>query len=113
GAWGAGGGGCGGVRFMGEKGESGNGARLVPSGIDGVYPAGLPVATVARIERDAAYTFARIVCQPAASVESGRYVLVLKSEARPAPPPDEASPGREKKPGKTRKPRRRDGDVAP
>jgi rod shape-determining protein MreC len=101
------------LRFMAANAEIQNGDRLVTSGIDGVYPAGLPVATVARIERDAAYTFARIVCQPAASVESGRYVLVLKSEARPALPPDEAGPGRAKKTGKTRKPRRRDGDGAP
>ena len=101
------------LRFMASNAEIQNGDRLVTSGIDGVYPPGLPVATVARIERDAAYTFARIVCQPAAGVESGRYVLVLKSEARPGPPPEEAGAGREKKPGKTRKPRRKDGDVAP
>ena len=101
------------LRFMATNAEIQNGDRLVTSGIDGVYPAGLPVATVARIERDAAYAFARIVCQPAAGVESGRYVLVLKGEARPARPPDEAGTGREKRPGKTRKPRRKDGDVSP
>ena len=40
-----------------------NGDRLVTSGIDGTYPAGLPVA-VMRIERDAEYAFARVVCRP-------------------------------------------------
>src|SRR6266446_6202228 len=35
---------------------------LVTSGIDGTYPAGLPVAKVSRIERDAAYSFAKITC---------------------------------------------------
>ena len=74
---------------------------------------GLPVATVARVERDAAYTFARITCQPAVGVESGRYVLVLKNEARPTMPPDEAGPEK-KKSGKLRKPsRRKDGDGSP
>src|SRR5262245_14298243 len=79
------------LRFMATNAEIQNGDRLVTSGIDGTYPAGLPVATVARVERDAAYAFAKIACQPAAGVESGRYVLVLKSEVRHLPPPEEAA----------------------
>ena len=100
------------LRFMAANAEIQSGDRLVTSGIDGVYPSGLPVATVARIERDASYTFARIVCQPAAGVETGRYVLVLKKEAGPAPRPAEAGPA-EKKPAKTRKSRRREADATP
>ena len=100
------------LRFMAANAEIQNGDRLVTSGIDGTYPPGIPVATVARIERDAAYAFARIVCQPAAGVESGRYVLVLQNEARrAAPPADEATPERDKRPGKTRKMRRKEGDA--
>ena len=101
------------LRFMAANAEIQNGDRLVTSGIDGTYPPGIPVATVARVERDAAYAFARIVCQPAAGVESGRYVLVLANEARQAPPPEEAAPDLEKRPVKIRKPRRKDGDAAP
>jgi rod shape-determining protein MreC len=101
------------LRFMAANAEIQNGDRLVTSGIDGTYPPGLPVATVARVERDAAYAFARIVCQPAAGVESGRYVLVLANEARQAAPPEEAVPELEKRPVKIRKPRRKDGDAAP
>lgn len=100
------------LRFMAANAEIQNGDRLVTSGIDGTYPPGLPVATVARIERDAAYTFARIVCQPAARVESGRYVLVLDGGAKQLAYPDEAGPEREKRPGKSRKPRRKDPDAA-
>ncbi len=100
------------LRFMAANAEIQNGDQLVTSGIDGTYPPGLPVATVARIERDAAYAFARIVCQPAAGVESGRYVLVIASAAKRVPFPEEASPEREKRPGKTRKPRRKDADAA-
>jgi rod shape-determining protein MreC len=101
------------LRFMAANAEIQNGDRLVTSGIDGTYPPGIPVATVARVERDAAYAFARIVCQPAAGVESGRYVLVLANEARQAAPPEEAVPELEKRPVKIRKPRRKDGDAAP
>src|SRR6266850_2924880 len=92
------------LRFMAANAEIQNGDRLVTSGIDGTYPPGIPVATVARVERDAAYAFARIVCQPAAGVESGRYVLVLANEARQAAPPEEAAPDLEKRPVRIRKP---------
>jgi rod shape-determining protein MreC len=99
------------LRFMAANAEIQDGDKLVTSGIDGTYPPGLPVATVARIERDAAYAFARIVCQPAAGVESGSYVLVLGGEAKRLAYPEEASPERDKRPGRIRKARRKDADA--
>ena len=99
------------LRFMAANAEIQNGDKLVTSGIDGTYPPGLPVATVARIERDAAYAFARIVCQPAAGVESGGYVLVLGRESTRLAYPEESGAEREKRPGKFRKPRRKDTDA--
>jgi len=99
------------LRFMAANAEIQNGDKLVTSGIDGTYPPGIPVATVARIERDAAYAFARIVCQPAAGVERGRYVLVIENEARQGQPPEAAGTTVDKKPGRIRKPRRKDGDA--
>ena len=102
------------LRFMAANAEIQNGDKLVTSGIDGTYPPGIPVATVARIERDAAYAFARIVCQPAAGVEGGRYVLVLAIEPRSsAAMPAEAGAERDKRPARTRKPRRKDGEGSP
>lgn len=59
---------------------------LVTSGIDGTYPAGLPVAKVSRIERDAAYAFAKITCVPTSGIEQNRQVLVLSQEVRLPPP---------------------------
>ena len=111
-AYGAGSSGMLELRFMAANAEIQNGDKLVTSGIDGTYPPGLPVATVARIERDAAYTFARIECRPAAGVESGAYVLVLGgASARPAYPEEAGSDG-EKRPGRIRKARRKDPDAA-
>jgi cell shape-determining protein MreC len=46
------------------------------------------VASVVRVERDASYTFARVLAQPSAGVERGRYALVLSTGARPAEVPD-------------------------
>src|SRR5712691_2026962 len=66
---------------------------LVTSGIDGTYPAGLPVAKVSRIERDAAYSFAKITCVPTAGTDRNRQVLVLSQEAILPPPAVESEPG--------------------
>ena len=73
------------LRFMAPNAEIGNGDRLITSGIDGTYPAGLPVATVVSVERDSAHAFARVLCKPAGEVDRGRYVLVLAGKTRPPP----------------------------
>ncbi len=81
------------LRFMAANAEIQNGDRLVTSGIDGTYPAGLPVATVVRIERDAVAAFARILCQPAGGDEKNRYLLALQNETKlPEYPVDAAKP---------------------
>lgn len=81
------------LRFMAANADIQNGDMLVTSGIDGIYPAGLPVARVARVERDAAYAFARIQCVPAAGASQHRQVLVLLQETSlPAPPEADAQP---------------------
>ena len=90
------------LRFMPVNADIEDGDVLVTSGIDGVYPAGLPVAVVASIERNAAYPFARITCTPAAGVNRHRQVLVL---ARLAPLP-EYPPAAQQKKAKPRKSRR-------
>lgn len=107
-AFGGGGAGTLELRFMAANAEIQNGDRLVTSGIDGVYPAGLPVATVVRIERDAEHSFARVVCKPAAGVDRGRFVLVLTNESKAPPRPEETQPGKERRPDKTRRGRPKD-----
>src|SRR3989440_3628372 len=99
------------LRFMAANAEIQNGDRLVTSGIDGTYPAGLPVATVVRIERDAEHSFARVVCKPAAGVDRGRFVLVLSDDtARPARP-EETQAGKERRSEKVRRARAKEKDA--
>ncbi len=53
------------------------GGRLVTSGVDGVYLAGLPVARVVQVERRAQSPFMRIYCEPVARLDGARHVMVL------------------------------------
>ena len=68
------------LKFIPLNADFQNGDQLVTSGIDGVYPPGLPVAEVTNVERNAAYLFARISCKPLAGVTSHSQVLVLNWE---------------------------------
>ena len=77
------------LRYMPANAEVQNGDRLVTSGIDGTYPAGLAVGTVVRVERDEERSFARVICKPAAGIDRGRYVLVLSSDTARPPRPEE------------------------
>jgi len=80
------------LRFMPVNADIQNGDLLVTSGIDGTYPAGLPVAVVTNVERNAAYAFARITCTPAAGVNSANHVLIVAaSEQLPENPATESS----------------------
>lgn len=54
-----------------------HGDTLVTSGIDGIYPAGLAVATVSHIETTPGSPFARIICVPIGGVENHRQVLLV------------------------------------
>jgi rod shape-determining protein MreC len=65
------------LRFIPLAADFQNGDRLVTSGIDGVYPPGLPVAEVTNVERNTAYLFANITCKPVAGVNNHAQVLVL------------------------------------
>ena len=78
------------LRFLSPNAEIQAGDRLVTSGIDGTYPAGLAVAQVVSVERETGQIFARVTCKPLAGVERSPHVLVLGSAAAAAPQrPDE------------------------
>jgi rod shape-determining protein MreC len=86
------------LRFMATNADIQSGDVLVTSGIDGIYPPGLAVAKVARIESKSTDAFAHILCQPAAGVDRNRQLLILLAEAKapPRPPPEEGRDHKEK-----------------
>ncbi|HTR05345.1 MAG TPA: rod shape-determining protein MreC [Paraburkholderia sp.] len=96
------------LRFVPISADVQAGDELVTSGLDGVYPQGLPVAKVLRVDKQADTAFARVVGLPLAAVRGARQVLVLHYVAQVPPNPivaEEAAAAAEakdakKKPGK-------------
>ena len=50
---------------------------LVSSGLDGIFPAGYPVAIITKVERNPAETFAVVEATPLAQLDRSREVLLL------------------------------------
>jgi rod shape-determining protein MreC len=81
------------LRFMAGNADVHVGDLLQTSGVDGIYPPGLDVARVVKVDPRADSSFARIALVPTASADGVRHVLVLEPmavqlPARPAPEPD-------------------------
>lgn len=76
------------LRFMASNADIQKGDALVTSGIDGVYPAGLQVASVLQVETKSADAFAHIVCLPSAGVDRHKQLLILLVEQNNSPRPE-------------------------
>ena len=77
------------MRFMAGNADVQVGDTLTTSGVDGVYPPGLPVAKVALVDRKVDSGFARIVLTPTALPDGVRHVMVLEPVGLQMPPPPE------------------------
>ena len=60
---------------------------LVSSGLDGIFPAGYPVARVSKVERNQSDTFATVEAKPLAQLDRDREVLLLWDDSPPVEPP--------------------------
>jgi len=81
------------LRFMAGNADVKVGDVLQTSGVDGIYPPGLDVARVTKVDPRADSSFARIALVPTASADGVRHVLVLEPmamqlPARPVPEPE-------------------------
>jgi rod shape-determining protein MreC len=87
------------LRFMAGNADVQVGDLLSTSGVDGIYPAGLPVAKVVSVDRRVDSGFARIALAPLAQPDSVRHVLVLEPvglqlPAKPEPEPEKPAPAK-------------------
>jgi rod shape-determining protein MreC len=100
------------LRFMAGNADVQVDDALSTSGVDGIYPPGLPVAKVVTIDRHVDAGFARITLAPLAEPDHVRHVLVLEPvglqmpvKPEPEPPPVVVKPVKPKstKPAKPTK----------
>jgi len=90
------------LRFVAANDDVRAGDALTTSGVDGIYPPGLAVATVQKVDRRGDAGFARITLAPAAVPDGVRHVLVLEPVGMQLPPkpPAPASAPASKKEGR-------------
>jgi rod shape-determining protein MreC len=66
------------LRFLAANADVKVGDLMTTSGLDGVYPPGLPVAKVTVVDRRGDSSFAQVQLAPIAQPDSARHVLVLQ-----------------------------------
>jgi rod shape-determining protein MreC len=93
------------MRFMAGNADVQPGDTVTTSGVDGVYPPGLPVAKVVSVDRKLDSGFARIMLAPTAHPDGVRHVMVIEPvgaqmPARPEPPIEDAKASAPKKGGR-------------
>ncbi len=74
------------LRFMATNADVQEGDLLSTSGVDGIYPPGVAVAKVHKVDRRADSAFAKITLKPVASMASARQVLVVRPVSEQLPP---------------------------
>lgn len=76
--------------YMTVESDVKRGDLLVSSGLDEIFPAGYPVATVTKVERNSADTFATVEARPLAQLDRDREVLLLWADKPKVPAPEAA-----------------------
>ena len=88
------------MRFMAGNADVQVGDLLTTSGVDGVYPPGLPVAKVVGVDRRLESGFARIRLTPIAQPDGVRHVIVIEPVGVQLPPRPEPVAEETKRPSK-------------
>ena len=101
------------LRFMPSNADVEVGDMLTTSGVDGLYPAGLPVAKVVTVDRKSDTAFTRIYCEPVSQIEGVRHVMVLQPLDRLVPKQADATGARAPKAGVTSSSVRQAGVLQP
>lgn len=94
------------LRFMAGNADVQVGDLLITSGVDGVYPPGLAVAAVVKVDRKVDSGFARISLETKAKADGVRHVLVLDPLSAQMPPRPEPDADAAAKPARQRNAKR-------
>ena len=81
------------LRFLSGGSDLRPGDELVTSGLDGVFPTGIPVGKVSRVEPgEHSASSSRVMVWPAAALDESRMMLILLVDRSALPPPPQAEP---------------------
>lgn len=87
------------LRYMSVNADLKEGDQLVTSGLDTLYPPGLPVGRIVSVDRSKTGNFARVIAEPIAGAERSRMLLVLlldKTGLPTIPAPEASESGRKR-----------------
>lgn len=87
------------LRYLAATADVREGDQLMTSGLDKLYPPGIPVGKVVGIDRGDKNDLVKVLVEPTAAVQNNRLLVVLQvdtSGVPPLPPPEALEPGRKK-----------------
>ncbi|MEO6270322.1 MAG: rod shape-determining protein MreC [Lautropia sp.] len=87
------------LRYLASSADLKEGDLLTTSGLDALYPPGLPVGRIERIERGGDDDFVKVLIAPTAEIQNNHLLVVLQvdtSAIPPAPPAESIDPARKR-----------------
>jgi len=87
------------LRYLASSADLREGDLLTTSGLDALYPPGLPVGRIERIERGGDNDFVKVLIAPTAEIQNNHLLVVLQvdtSAIPPAPPVESIDPARKR-----------------
>lgn len=87
------------LRFLASSADVKEGDLLTTSGLDALYPPGLPVGRIERIERGGENDFVKVLVAPTAEIQNNHLLVILQvdtSAIPPVPPVESIDPARKR-----------------
>ena len=87
------------LRYLASSADLREGDLLTTSGLDALYPPGLPVGRIERIERGGDNDFVKVLVAPTAEIQNNHLLVILQvdtSAIPPAPPAETIDPARKR-----------------
>jgi rod shape-determining protein MreC len=87
------------LRYLASSADLKEGDLLTTSGLDALYPPGLPVGRIERIERGGENDFVKVLIAPTAEIQNNHLLVILQvdtSAIPPAPPVESIDPARKR-----------------
>jgi rod shape-determining protein MreC len=81
-------------QYVGKQADVAAGDLLITSGLDGVFPEGMPVGRVVQVSKTGRGYFEEIFVRPLADIKRLEEVSVVRYQPKPLPAEDNAAPGK-------------------